>query len=152
MLWFQWPRIHKQSFLCSFSIDLLPIHHPPAVGAGAGDRGAVAAGSLSKHDPGSQPPGHGAQCTLCRGGVPGGVTPAPQQGVPGGKQASQRCPAQRSGAIGWKAPRVATKLLRVVQRTKSNTNVCVGEADLRRGTQTDSEKAGKIVRQIIRGG
>lgn len=73
---------------------------PPAVGAGAGDRGAVATGGLPEHDPGPQPPGHGAQRTLCRGGVPRGVTPAPQQGVTGGQQASQRCPAQRSGMMG----------------------------------------------------
>lgn len=72
---------------------------PPAVGAGAGDRGAAATGGLPEHDPGPQPPGHGAQRSLHRGGVPRRVSPAPQQGVSGGKQASQRCPAQRSGMM-----------------------------------------------------
>lgn len=74
--------------------------YPPAVGASAGDRGAVAAGCLPKHDPGPEPPGHGAQRSLCGGGVPGGVAPAPQQGVAGRQQASQRRPAQRSAPMG----------------------------------------------------
>lgn len=73
---------------------------PSAAGAGACHRGAVATGSLPEHDPGPQSPGHGAQRALCRGGVPGGVAPAPQQGVTGGQQAGQRSPAQRSGMIG----------------------------------------------------
>lgn len=59
-----------------------------AVGAGAGHRGAASASSLPKHDPGPEPPGHGAQRSLRRSGVPGGVAPAPQQGVAGRKQAS----------------------------------------------------------------
>ena len=71
-----------------------------AAGTGSGDRGAVTAGSLPKHDAGPEPSGHGAQRTVCRGGVPGGVTSAPQQGVAGRQQARQRCPTQRSAMMG----------------------------------------------------
>lgn len=70
---------------------------PVVVGAGACDRGAVTAGGLPQHDARPQPPSHGPQRTLRRGGVPGRVTPAPQQGVAGGQQACQCRLAQRSG-------------------------------------------------------
>lgn len=66
-----------------------------AAGTGACDRGAAAKGGLLEYDPGPQPPSHGTQCALCRGGVPRRVAPAPQQGVPGRKQAGQCRPAQR---------------------------------------------------------
>lgn len=82
------------------TIECTQIHflsRPPAVGAGASDRGAAATGSLPEHDPGPEPPCHGAQRSLRRGGVPRRVAPAPQQGVTGRQQASQRCPAQRLG-------------------------------------------------------
>lgn len=93
---------------------------PAAIGAGAGDRGAAATGGLPEHDPGPQPPGHGAQCTLHWGGVPGGVTPAPQQGVAGRQQTSQRRPAQRSAEMGWCLQ--TKKLLSVQLQNKYNVS------------------------------
>ena len=117
--------LHKiQSTLC-----------PPAVGAGAGDRGAAATGGLPEHDPGPQPPGHGAQRSLHGGGVPRRVTPAPQQGVAGGKQASQRCPAQRSGMM----PALLSE-----QLIKQQTH-------LSRDRQADLDRVGEMGQQIITG-
>lgn len=58
-------------------------------GAGVGDRGAVAQGSLPKHDRGPGPPLHGPQHSLQWGRVSCRVPSAPQQGVHVWKQACQ---------------------------------------------------------------
>lgn len=68
----------------------------PAVRAGSGDRGAAATGRLPERDPGPQSPGHGAQHSLRRGGMFGGVPPTPVQRVSGWEQACQRRASQRS--------------------------------------------------------
>ncbi len=68
---------------------------PPAVGAGAGDRGAAASRRLPQHVRGPLPPLHGPQHPLQRSGVSGRVPPAPQQGVHVREQTGQRRPAQR---------------------------------------------------------
>lgn len=63
------------------------------IGAGVGDRGAAAPGSLPEHDRGPGSSLHGAQHAFQWGGVFGRVPPAPQQGIHVWKQACQRSTA-----------------------------------------------------------
>ena len=60
-----------------------------ATGAGPGDRGAAAQGSLPEHDRGPGTSFDGPQHSLQWGGVSGWVAPAPQQGVHVWKQTCQ---------------------------------------------------------------